>query len=79
MAMRDIETTHLVLRRSQLADADRITDLICDWNVIRNLALPPFSYQRADARAFSQRAVTWQERSGGGDYVITRALETAAV
>ncbi len=47
-----IETPRLVLRPLALSDADEITRLANNWNVVKNLALLPFPYEEKHARQF---------------------------
>ncbi len=46
------QTARLILRPLRSADADAITRLIGDWDVIRWLTMPPWPYTRADAEWF---------------------------
>lgn len=65
-----IRTPRLVLRPFAEADAEPLLALFANWNVIGNLATPPWPYSRNDAQAFVSHAA----RGGFADrsaYAIT--------
>lgn len=59
-----IRTSRLTLRPLEMTDADVITSLIADWDVIKWLTSPPYPYAVSDA--------TWfiGDESSNGSYAI---------
>lgn len=53
--MKNITTKRLVLRPLELADAEDMTRLIGDWDVVSWLTSPPYPYGIGDAKTFIQR------------------------
>jgi 8-oxo-dGTP diphosphatase len=58
-----IDTAHLRLRRLQPEDADEVTRLLDDWEVVRNTSNIPFPYERKLAGEFITKVTS--ESAGG--------------
>jgi RimJ/RimL family protein N-acetyltransferase len=67
-----LRTERLLLRRPRMDDADAITELADNWNVVRNLAVLPYPYRR-------EHAVQWisetQSRLADGSTVFAVCLD----
>jgi len=50
-----IETERLILRPPRISDAERIAELIADYDIVKMLARAPWPYTVQDARAFVSR------------------------
>lgn len=69
-----LESERLVLRPLAAGDADRITELVNDWDVVRYTAMIPYPYQRQMAVDFIQsQAAT--DPSGSFNLAITRKAD----
>lgn len=55
----EINTERLRLRPLVADDAEAITNLIADWDVVRMLARAPWPYGISDARHYLARAADW--------------------
>lgn len=73
-----LESESLVLRPLLAGDADRITELVNDWDVVRYTAMIPFPYERQMAVDFIQsQAVV--DPSGSFNLAITRKADGALI
>ncbi len=68
-------TERLRLRPVCARDADAIYAGLCDWDVTRMLAMPPWPYTRADAEAFVIKVAERGERSTIWTLAVTRPQE----